>query len=187
MILAASLCFAAASPAWATPVGFEYDWVQTSGSPAFSGYLILDAASGNNVAASTAIVSWVINSGTRTYDTTDSFMPDGLTQFLTWGSIGGGASQITSISPQLDIVEHIGGGDLDIHAGSIIETTDPSGGFYLNGITPSTSSSGSSVPDISNTAVLLWFGLAGLAGFNLSFRARRFAPRGKAMWSPLNG
>ncbi len=166
-ILAATLCLAAVLPALANIVTYEYDWVP-SGTPNFSGYLLLDAASGTGVAASTAIVGWSISGGIYTsYTKSDSvFYAGAPTAFLTWGSIGGGVSEITSISPDLFFAANSGGTELDITAGSIIELGDDlSGGFYLNGIT-----STSTVPDVFNTAVLLLIGLAGLAGFNLSFR-----------------
>ncbi len=172
-ILAAALCLAAVTPAWATAVSYEYDWVQTSGSPTFSGYLLLDAPSGTGVAASTAIVGWSISDGHITWNPSDSWITDGSTEFLTWGSVAGGASQITLITPfvnsTLFILEFVGGGSLSITADSITENFDPGGGFYLNGVTP-----GSTVPDSFNTAGLLGIGLAGLALFYSGIlRARR--------------
>jgi hypothetical protein len=168
-ILAATLCLAAVSPALGTTTTtYEYDWVQSSGSPSFSGYLLLDAASGTDMAASTSLlVNWNISDGSTTFNRSDSTIDGGA--FLTWGSIGGGVSQITLISPNLLFDDFGVNRSLVVTAGSLSEQFfDPSGGFYLNGIAPT-----STVPDISNTAVLLCFGLAGLAGFNLSFRRAR--------------
>ena len=182
MILAATLCLAAVSPALGiTTSTYEYDWVQTSGSPTFSGYLVLDAPSGTHVAASTAIVDWSISDGslTYTYTPSDSVLSGGA--FLTWGSIGGGVSQITSISPDIFIFQAPGPQVLTITADSITENFDPGGGFYLNGITP-----GSTVPDVFNTAGLLGIGLAGLAGFNLRFRhSRRGLPTQPNQLTPV--
>jgi len=165
MILAATLCLAAVSPALGiTTTTYEYDWVQSSGSPSFSGYLTLDAASGTGVAASTALVNWSISDGSTTFTPSDSNIDGGA--FLTWGSIGGGVSQITSINPTLLFDDVTAGSSLVVTAGSLSEQFfDPPGAFYLNGVGPT-----SSVPDVSNTVVLLMIGFAGLAGFNLSFR-----------------
>lgn len=182
-ILAATVCLGAISPALGNTTTYEYDWVQSSGSPSFSGYLLLDAASGTDVAASTAIVGWSISGGSYSiYNRSDSvFYAPAPTAFLTWGSIGGGVSQITSISPDLFFAAESGGTELDITAGSINEIPDdPLGGFYLNDIT-----STSTVPDLFNTAGLLMLGLAGLAGFNLSFRrVRRSLPPPNLISSP---
>ena len=158
--LAAIFCLAAISPARAiTAVGYYYDWVQTSGSPDFIGYLLLDASSGTGVAASTAIVSWNISGGSQTYTPGDSSILDPAA-LLTWGS------SITSISPTLQIGLNSSPGTLFIDQGSMLEQfPDSAGTFNLRG---------STVPDASNTAVLLCFGLAGLAVFYPSFlRARR--------------
>ena len=167
VILTVALPLATASPAWANAV-YEYDWVQSSGTPSFSGYLLLDAASGTDVAASTAtILDWNISDGSTTFTPSDSNIDGGA--FLTWGSIGGGVSQITSINPTLLFDDVTAGSSLVVTAGSLSEQFfDPPGAFYLNGIAPT-----SSVPDVSNTVVLLLIGLAGLAGFNLSFRRAR--------------
>lgn len=171
-ILAATVCLGAISPALGNTTTYEYDWVQSSGSPSFSGYLLLDAASGNGVAASTAtILDWNISDGSTTFNPSDSTIDGGA--FLTWGSIGGGVSQITSISPTLLFDDITAGSSLVVTADSLsTQFFDPPGGFYLNGVGPA-----STVPDVSNTAVLLWIVLAGLAGFNLRLRrARRSLP-----------
>ena len=123
------------------------------------------------MAASTALVNWNISDGTTTFNPFDSTIDGGA--FLTWGSIGGGVSQITSISPNL-LFDDIGADiSLVVTAGLLSEQFfDPPGGFYLNGIATTPT-----MPDVFNTAVLLLLGLAGLAGANLSFRrARRSLP-----------
>jgi len=166
MILAATLCLAAVSPALGitAETTYEYDWVQTSGSPGFTGYLLLNASSGTDVAASTAIVNWNISGGSQPYTGGDSFIFDSAA-LLTWGS------SITSISPTLQIQLDDNTFSLLIAPGSISEKTlarptvsGAAGSFILNG---------STVPDAFNTAVLLGIGLVGLAGFNLNFRRAR--------------
>ena len=161
MTLAATLCLAAASSAWAfiSIPTYEYDWTQTTGSPDFVGYLLLDASSGTGVAASTAIVSWNISGGSQTYTPADSFIVDP-GALLTWGS------SITTISPTLQIGLDSSPGTLFIDQASMLEQFPDSAGTW--------NLRGSTVPDASNTAVLLCFGLAGLAVcYPFCLRARR--------------